>query len=110
MTAMGSDQMQDLTARVVALETDLALLAASLRGGITTDRLVIVDRFGRERITLEVDQNDNASAFIRTNNRRGESTGVELSAGAFDRDEPCEGSIVMWLDGNVISRWEVRNP
>lgn len=97
----------DLSDRVGALETELELVKAAIRSGITTDRLAVVDELGRERIVLGVDGHGIANLLVRTWDRRGDSTGVDISAGAITEWEPNEASITLLLHGECISAWQV---
>lgn len=97
----------DLSGRVGALETEVELVKAAIRAGITTDRVAVVDELGRERIVLDVDSHGIANLLVRTWDRRGDSTGVDISAGAITEWEPKEASITLLLHGECISAWQV---
>lgn len=97
-----------LDQRIGALETELELVKAAIRSGITTGRLAVVDGFGRERIVLDVDQRGTASVVVQTVDRRGDTTGVDIAAGALSEFEPSDASITMLLHGDCISSWVVR--
>lgn len=94
--------IEDLEARLAAVEATLELLQVSLSYSMTTQRMTIVDGNGTERVILSA-TGDTGSVLVRLDGPAGHTTGVELYATSFDGHG--EVGLCLMRDGQVVSRW-----
>ncbi len=94
-------ELEVLRAEVAALRTELAALYDHLAREVRTQRLVVVDRSGHERVTAQVDEHGTlAEVWVGLSS----GTGVSMAVvGDHDGDELAELSL--WVDGDRLSAY-----
>jgi hypothetical protein len=107
VTADLDERLEQLHARVAALEAELDLLRATTGERLRTRCLVIEDDDGNARVVLDARQRT-GSVLVRFAGPPGATTGVELYATeAVDDVGPGELGWCVLRDGDVVSRWSV---
>lgn len=103
MTGDPHDQLEELAARLAAIELELAMVRASVEERLRTRRLSVVDEHGVERIVLEA-RRATGSVLVRVDGPAGQTTGVEIYAQEAE-DGAHEVGVCVVRDGDVVSRW-----
>jgi hypothetical protein len=103
MTATDPKRIEELAARLAALEIEVAMMRASVEERLRTRRLAVVDDHGIERIVLDA-RWGTGSVLVRVDGPNGQTTGVEIYARQSD-DDAHEVGLCVLRDGDVVSRW-----
>ena len=97
------ERMDDLAARLAALELEVAMVRASVEEHLRTRRLAVIDERGVERIVLDA-RHGTGSVLVRIDAPSGHTTGVEVYATQSD-DGVHDVGVCVVRDGDVVSRW-----